>query len=118
MSDEIIHQDFEHHDVIYLQTDNEFDGIGNPEYEGVTWSHDQINDHDAKYLLATPEREVASELGKALQNLLLGCAIADGMGVLSKYVDSSLMDAAQAVITKMLLLMKGIEEEDNVIPED
>ena len=56
-------------DVIFLQVDNEYDGIGNFEYEGVTWSQDKINDGDAKYLLATPEREVASELFEACQEI-------------------------------------------------
>jgi hypothetical protein len=103
---------FQHHDVIYLQTGGEgYEDWENFEYEGVTWCQDQINDHDAKYLLATPEREVAEDLGKALQNLLLGCAIADSLGELSEHVDGSLMDAAQTAIDKMLMLMKGIKDE-------
>ena len=60
----------EPHDVIYLQTGNEFDGIGNSEYEGVTWAHNKINDGDTKYLLATPVRESAEELQRVLRDLI------------------------------------------------
>ncbi len=56
-------------DVIYLQSHGdgleELDPFG--ELGDITWCQDQINDNDDKYLLATPEREVAQQLLRALE---------------------------------------------------
>ncbi len=53
------------YDEIYLQaciSDSDRDDLA---WHGVTWSSDLIHQDDVKYLLATPEREVAAELLKA-----------------------------------------------------
>ena len=53
------------HDVIYLQVGDSDEPIG---IDYTTWCSDKINDGDVKYLLATSEREAASELYEALVN--------------------------------------------------
>lgn len=57
-------------DTIYLQWygDNVYgdsDVFGEP--GEVTWCTDEVNNNDPKYLLATPEREVALKLLRALE---------------------------------------------------
>jgi hypothetical protein len=61
-------------DVIYLQWYGEpyYDGEIDPDAGGneVTWCEDEIWDVDIKYLLATPEREVASTMCRVLKKLV------------------------------------------------
>ena len=55
-------------DKIYLQW---WPDPTEPEPPGeVTWCVDEINDTDAEYLLATPERLAAGEMREALENIV------------------------------------------------
>ncbi len=57
------------YDEIYLQaciSDSDRDDLA---WHGVTWSSDLIHQDDVKYLLATPEREVAAELLEVLRTV-------------------------------------------------
>ena len=60
-------------DIIYLQWHGEpyYNGTIDPntDVSEVTWCMDEIWDVDIKYLLATPEREAATELLEALKGL-------------------------------------------------